>query len=168
MATKKSLDELQRPAKTSQIHRAEYSQPLCTAIQVALVRALARAGVTPTAVVGHSSGEIAAAYATGSLSMEEAMILAYYRGYVTRQQTLAGGMAAVSLGYDAVSPFLVDGVTVACQNSPSSATISGDLDRLQTVIEAIKAERPDVLARRLKVDMAYHSREYCHLSCKRS
>jgi acyl transferase domain-containing protein len=135
---------------------------LCTAIQIALVNALARSGIKPKAVVGHSSGEIAAAYATGALGIEEAMIVAYYRGYFTRQQTLSGGMAAIGLGRDAASEFLKDGVVVACENSPSSTTISGDLDQLAKVMESIKAERPDVLVRQLKVDMAYHSRMLFH------
>ncbi|KAK3687394.1 KR domain-containing protein [Podospora appendiculata] len=156
--------ELQRPAATSQLARAEFAQPLCTAVQVALFNALSRAGIAPTAVVGHSSGEIAAAYATGALSMAEAVILAYYRGYVTKQQTLVGGMAAVGLGREDVAPFLVDGVVVACENSPNSTTISGDKDRLELVIDAIKADKPDVLARQLKVDMAYHSHHMYALS----
>lgn len=135
------------------------SQPLCTAIQLALVNRLRAAGVKPTAVVGHSSGEIAAAYAAGAISFEAAIICAYYRGYVTKQQTLAGAMAAVGLGRQAVSKFLIDGVVVACENSPQSSTISGDKEKVMEVIARIKAEMPDVLARPLKVDMAYHSRK---------
>jgi acyl transferase domain-containing protein len=151
--------ELRKPAEASQINRAEFAQPLCTAIQIALVNALARTGIHPDAVVGHSSGEIAAAYATGAISMAEAMIVAYYRGFVTKEQKLVGGMAAIGLGSKTISSYLLDGVVVACQNSPISTTISGDLDQLRTVMESIKASNPDVLVRELKVDMAYHSRE---------
>lgn len=143
----------------SRVNSAEFAQPLCTAIQIALVNALNRAGVKPKAVIGHSSGEIAAGYATGALSMEEALIIAYYRGYVTKQQTLSGGMAAIGLGRDATAEFLIDGVVIACENSPSSTTISGDLDKMSQVVDAIKAQQPDALARQLKVDMAYHSRK---------
>jgi acyl transferase domain-containing protein len=153
-------DELRKAPKTSQINRAEFAQPMCTAIQIALVNTLARCGVRPSAVVGHSSGEIAAAYAAGALSLSEAIIVAYYRGYVTKQQTKTGGMAAIGLATDVTSTFLRDGVVVACENSPSSTTISGDLDQLKKVVETIKAEKPEVLARELKVDMAYHSRKY--------
>jgi acyl transferase domain-containing protein len=138
---------------------AELAQPLCTAIQIALVNALARCGIHPRTVVGHSSGEIAAAYASGAISVTEALIVAYYRGYVTKQQNLAGGMVALGLGAEAASDYLVDGIVVACENSPSSTTISGDLDRLQEVLTKIKQEKPDVLARELKVNMAYHSRK---------
>jgi acyl transferase domain-containing protein len=146
--------------KTGQIHRAELAQPLCTAVQIALVNAMARCGIRPNAVIGHSSGEIAAAYATGALSLSEAMIVAYYRGYITKEPKMAGGMAAIGLGKDATSTFLRGGVVVACENSPDSTTISGDLDQLLEVIKSIKEERPDILARQLKIDMAYHSRKH--------
>lgn len=145
---------------TSKVNTAELSQPLCTAIQVALFNKLSSAGVRPAAVVGHSSGEIAAAYATGSISFEAAIIAAYYRGLVTKQQTLEGAMAAVGLGPKEASGYLVDGVVVACENSPTSITISGDKDKVVEVISKIKSECPDTLTRLLKVDMAYHSRMF--------
>lgn len=152
-------EELSKPAERSNISKAYLAQPLCTAIQIALVNSLARCGVQPSAVVGHSSGEIAAAYAAGALSCSEALATAYYRGYVTTQQTLSGGMAAIGLGAGDVLDFLTDGVVIACENSPGSTTISGDLDQLRKVVSAVKEQRPDVLARELKVEMAYHSRK---------
>ena len=120
---------------------------------------LRRSGVLPRAVVGHSSGEIAAAYAASNLSMPDALIAAYYRGFVTREQNLVGGMAAIGLGAFDTSKLLVSGVVIACENSPESTTISGDLDQVELVIEKIKRDSPGTLARVLKVDMAYHSRK---------
>jgi acyl transferase domain-containing protein len=157
-----------KPAQTSQLSKAYLAQPLCTAVQIGLVNALSRSGVQPNAVVGHSSGEIGAAYAAGALSCFEALATAYYRGYVTTQQTLVGGMAAIGLGSGEVLDFLVDGVVVACENSPSSTTISGDLDKLKKVIATIKEQQPDVLARELKVDMAYHSRKFSFIKADKS
>ncbi|KAI9741492.1 MAG: hypothetical protein M1818_004298 [Claussenomyces sp. TS43310] len=150
-------DELRKPAETSQLHRAEIAQPLCSAVQIGLVNALERCGIRPSAVIGHSSGEIAAAYAAKALSLDEAMIVAYYRGYVTKKQTMVGGMAAVGLDTHEVSQFLQPGVVIACENSPNSTTISGDLDQVKMIIRTVQEQRPDVLARELKVDMAYHS-----------
>jgi acyl transferase domain-containing protein len=63
-------------------------------------------GLAPASVVGHSSGEIAAAYAAGHISVREAIIIAYYRGYVMAKQTLDGGMAAVGLGSEDLGKFL--------------------------------------------------------------
>lgn len=116
--------------------------------------------LTPTVAVGHSSGEIAAAYAAGFISMEEAITIAYYRGYVTTKQNLIGGMAAIGMGAVEVSEHLCDGVVLACENSPSSSTISGDAEKVDQVVEAIKQKMPDMFARKLKVNMAYHSRTY--------
>lgn len=109
-------------------------------------------------VVGHSSGEIAAAYAAYAITFREAVILSYYRGYVAKKPLSAGGMAAVGLGTNAASKFLKEGVVIACENSPQSVTLSGDIEKLDKVVLAIKECNPDVLARTLKVDMAYHSR----------
>ena len=153
------LAELVKPEASSRLHMAEFSQPLCTALQVALINLLRIWNVHPTAVVGHSSGEIAGAYAADSISLPDAIRLAYYRGQVSKLQLRAGGMAAVGLGRDEVASYLVPGVIVACENSPSSVTLSGDVKPLERVLASLKSEKPDTLARRLKVDMAYHSRE---------
>ncbi|KAI1416673.1 hypothetical protein F5Y13DRAFT_205511 [Hypoxylon sp. FL1857] len=151
-------EELVRPKETSQVYKAEFSQPLCTAVQIMVVNLLRNWGIAPAAVIGHSSGEIAAAYACGSLTMQEAIICAYLRGRATRQPTeTAGAMAAIGLGSVDVKPYLVDGVVVACENSPSSTTLSGDEDRIIETLRVVKDNRPDVFARRLQVDMAYHS-----------
>jgi acyl transferase domain-containing protein len=114
-------------------------------------------------VVGHSSGEIAAAYAAGAISLEYAMAVAYYRGYVTTHGTApasGGMMAAVGLGAAEVSRFLQPGAVIACENSPSSVTISGDSKVAQRVLSFVKEEYPDVLIRPLKVDKAYRSRKH--------
>ncbi|KAF7554946.1 hypothetical protein G7Z17_g2570 [Cylindrodendrum hubeiense] len=151
------MDELLKPSGSSNIHKAELSQPLCTAIQIALFNNFARVGFTPGAVVGHSSGEIAAAYASGHISMADAITIAYYRGYVATRQTLTGAMAAVGMGASDLSEYLCKGVVVACENSPNSSTISGDAGKVREVVEAIKKDLPDMFARELKVGIAYHS-----------
>ena len=158
-------NELKKPAKTSQLHRAELAQPICTAVQIGLVNALSRCNIRPDTVIGHSSGEIAAAYAAQAISVTEAITVAYYRGYVTRIQKSAGAMAAIGLDAKSVSRLLRNGVVIACENSPNSTTISGDLPELGKVIKVIKDQRPDVLVRQLKVDIAYHSRKKTVLLC---
>ncbi|KAG9495698.1 hypothetical protein J7337_012254 [Fusarium musae] len=160
------IDELLEPAETSKLNNAELSQPLCTAIQLALVNKFSRLGLSPSAIVGHSSGEIAGAYAAGHISMEEAILIAYYRGYVTTKQTLRGGMAAVGMGVQDTSKYLTDGVEVACENSPKSSTISGDAHSVAQVVQAIKEADPDMFARLLKVHMAYHSQHMLPLSAE--
>lgn len=68
-------------------------------------------------------------------------------------------MAAIGLGRADVMPFLGQGVRVACENSVSSVTISGDVDRLNEAMASIKRDFPNAFVRRLQVEMAYHSRK---------
>ncbi|KAJ4345482.1 uncharacterized protein N0V89_011614 [Didymosphaeria variabile] len=144
------------------------SQTLCTVLQVALVDLLDHCGVKPAAVVGHSSGEIAAAYASGAISRQSAWSLAYHRGY--HAQTLPsrtdylGSMIAVGLSEAEARPYLEEviqsnsspwALRVACYNSPRSMTVSGpsdQVDHLKTVLDAAS-----VFNRILRVPVAYHS-----------
>lgn len=151
------VDTLLSMGDKTVLAKPEFSQPICTALQIALVDFLAAWHVTPAAVIGHSSGEIAAAYAAGSLSMREAIIIAFYRGYVCSTPQKRGGMAAIGLGRDDVQPYLVPGVRIACENSGNSVTLSGDLQPLEESMVAIKVDHPDALVRKLQVDVAYHS-----------
>ncbi|KAI9157894.1 Highly reducing polyketide synthase gloL [Paramyrothecium foliicola] len=139
------------------INTAEYAQPLCTAIQIALVNFLAACRIFPEAVVGHSSGEIAAAYAVGALTLAEAIVCAYYRGVAIKRVSRTGCMAAVGMGRQDIESLLAPGTQVACENSPDSVTISGDADGVQSTIGAIKNANPDTFVRQLYVNIAYHS-----------
>ena len=150
-------DELRTNGKTGRIDSAELSQPLCAAIQIALVDTFASLGVQPDAVVGHSSGEIAAAYAAGALSAEEAIKNAFYRGVLNDGQNRSGAMAAVGMGWKQTEKYLLPNTTIACDNSPSSVTISGDHNAIETTIKNIRSGEPGILIRKLRVDKAYHS-----------
>ncbi|WQF80921.1 Putative Acyl transferase domain superfamily, phosphopantetheine binding ACP domain, thiolase [Colletotrichum destructivum] len=154
--------ELLKVGKQSRMELAEVSQPLCAAVQIALVNTLASVGVRPIAVVGHSSGEIGGAYAAGALTAREAIVVAWLRGVAAKRQQRTGSMAAVGLGWDEVKPYLAGTkAVVACENSPHSVTISGDSPAVEAVLAKIKQSPPpggkDVLARLLKIDKAYHS-----------
>lgn len=74
------IDELCKDAESSKINEAYISQPATTAIQIALTVSLSSWNISPVAVTGHSSGEIAAAFAAGALSLESCMTIAYHRG----------------------------------------------------------------------------------------
>ena len=154
-------DEILKPKSRSRLSEAEFSQPCCTAIQIALVDLLKAWNVKPAAVVGHSSGEIGAAYASDVLTAREAILVAYYRGLATLGlgEIHRGGMAAIGLGRDQVTPHLRTGVIIGCENSSSSTTLTGDSDTLEQVMSDIQTRNPEVLVRALKVECAYHSRK---------
>ncbi len=151
------------PPVTSQINHVTRSQPVCTAIQVALIDLLSKWGVTPKAVIGHSSGEIAAAYASGRLTSTQAIIVAYYRGYVVgnSESKVPGAMMAASLSKEQADTEieqldLTGSILVACVNSNESVTISGN----ETGIDALwhVLNHRGVFARKLNTNgRAYHS-----------
>jgi acyl transferase domain-containing protein len=151
-------DVLHCQGKEDFLQSAEYSQPVCTGLQIALINMLASCGVEPKAVVGHSSGEIAAAYAAGAITMKQAIICAYLRGLASNMHPRKGCMAAIGLGREVVAPLLVDGAVIACENSAHSVTISGDTLPVDDTLAAVKSQNPTAFIRRLAVDKAYHSR----------
>ncbi|KAK2599085.1 hypothetical protein QQS21_005426 [Conoideocrella luteorostrata] len=152
-------DILLQDSKNSPINDAEFAQPLCTAVQVAMVQLLDSWGIKPAVTVGHSSGEIAASYAAGLINASEAIIVAYYRGKVAKDCKAGGAMMAVGLGAADVQPYLADledKIVVACHNSPSLVTLSGDEEALTDM--KIKFDAANVFARLVKTNgKAYHS-----------
>ncbi|KAL6234338.1 hypothetical protein BDW75DRAFT_241237 [Aspergillus navahoensis] len=150
-------EELLRPESSSRLSQAKFSQPCCTAIQITLVNVLKSLNVQPSAVVGHSAGEIAAAYAAGALTAAEAMTISYHRGKVVDRVEKLGGMVAISLSREQISPFLTEQVTIACENSPRNVTLSGESTALDAVVGKLQCAYPDVLIKRLNVNCAYHS-----------
>ncbi|KAF5254445.1 hypothetical protein FANTH_703 [Fusarium anthophilum] len=146
------------------INMPQYSQPLATAVQIALVDLLASFRITPKVVIGHSSGEIAAAYASGGLSLESACRVSYFRGVLAGKlrETNAsspGAMLSINLAPHHVLGYLektgVLAINVACINSPLNVTLSGP----EEAIDKIKsqADQDDIFAQKLKTGVAYHS-----------
>ncbi|KAI0449065.1 putative polyketide synthase [Xylaria acuta] len=155
---------LARPDE-SRLAMAAISQPLCTAVQIMVLDLLAEANVKLDAVVGHSSGEIAAAYAAGFLTARDAMVVAYYRGVHTKlaasPTSAKGAMIAVGTSLEDAQELckdemLVGRINVAACNSSSSVTISGDEDAIDTLQKILQDEKK--FNRKLRVDQAYHSR----------
>ncbi|KAK7716251.1 Type I Iterative PKS [Diaporthe eres] len=169
------LEELtQRDAETTRIDQPLYSQTLCTVLQVALVDLLASWNLAPKRVIGHSSGEIGAAYAAGALDRESAWKVAYYRGVVSAKPAadgVRGAMMAIGCTADEVAPLIAQvneklgaegELVIACYNSPHSLTISGDEAKVDALVEAASAKK--LFARKLRVGRAYHSRHMVPVS----
>jgi hybrid polyketide synthase/nonribosomal peptide synthetase ACE1 len=147
-----------------QINDPVCSQTLCTAVQILLVDLLLASKIRFTAVVGHSSGEIAASYAAGYLSAEDCIQIAYYRGlHVSRGQGTSnkkGAMIAVGMPLNLASSIceqerFAGRLAVAAWNSVSSVTLSGDEDAVSDVQDICHKDKR--FARRLRVGTAYHS-----------
>lgn len=156
----KIREELIKPSKVSRINSSSFSQPICTALQLGLVEIWKAWGIKPRAVIGHSSGEIGAAYAAGILSLRDAVIVAYYRGVYMgsdNRKTCSGAkgaMCAVGISENGCSSLLDlcrGRLALAAVNSPSSCTLSGDGDAIKEIVGVCK-ER-GFFCRELRVDM---------------
>ncbi|KAI1330639.1 hypothetical protein F5Y16DRAFT_339584 [Xylariaceae sp. FL0255] len=153
------IEELSKSQADSRVNEPQVSQPACTAVQVGLVDLLKEWGVSPDFTVGHSSGEIGAAYAKGALSREAAWTVAYHRGRLSASLNITGAMLAVALGEEGVQPF-IDQCTsdpkpvIACVNSPESVTLSGSSEGIDEVLNIIGSQ---AWARKLLVKTPYHS-----------
>ncbi|KAL7913516.1 putative polyketide synthase [Trichoderma velutinum] len=157
------LKEVLRGGEDTRISDPEISQPATTALQVALVDLLKSFDIQPKYVLGHSSGEIAAAYASGAISRYDAWRIAYYRGLAAasipfRASKLKGGMMVVGMSTEEVSAYLAKinkSAQIACINSPRSITISGQTEAIEFIAHDLRQK--NVFNRVLNVKVAYHS-----------
>lgn len=133
-------------------------QPVLVSLDIALAALWRSWGVEPSAVIGHSMGEVAAAYVAGALSLDDAMRIICRRSQLLRRTSGRGAMAVVELSVEEAESALVgreDRLSIAVSNSPRSTVISGDPAALDEVLAEL--ERRDVFCRRVNVDVASHS-----------
>lgn len=153
------LVDLFSGASDINVRTPNISQTVCTALQIALIDLLASWNIRAEVTAGHSSGEIAAAYASGVHTIAEAITCAYFRGMSIAKNSREGLMLAVGLGVDAIRPFLSgieSEVKIAAINSPGSVTLSGDSIRINELHALLGGE--GVFVRLLQTGgNAYHS-----------
>jgi acyl transferase domain-containing protein/NADPH:quinone reductase-like Zn-dependent oxidoreductase/NAD(P)-dependent dehydrogenase (short-subunit alcohol dehydrogenase family)/acyl carrier protein len=143
------------------VSRTEIAQPLIFAIQVGLVESLASRGLRPAAVIGHSLGEVAGAWACGSLDLASAVLVIRLRSLHQESTRGLGGMTAVAASRVEVEHLLkkpaVDGicVVVSGENGPSAVTVAGAVGDLEA-LEQILAAR-SIQFKRLDLDYPFHS-----------
>ncbi len=146
-------------AEAERVARTDIAQPMLFAIQIGIVEALREAGVTAGGFLGHSVGEIAAAWAAGALTLAEAGHVVVARSRSQQRTQGAGRMAAMALDGAAARSFLAEldsGAEIAAFNAARSVTLSGsgaEIDRL-----ALEAHRRNLWFRRLDLDFAFHSK----------
>jgi len=143
-----------------QYDHTDVAQPTLFAIQVGITRLLASLGVVPKAVAGHSVGEIAAAWASGSIDLQSAVRLVYHRSRLQEKTKTAGGMTAVTMRSDNLLSLLQDAglnkrVSIASINSHRSVTIAGDKQALEVFEKVLAKQR--IAFKRLDLDYAFHS-----------
>ncbi|KAK2598024.1 hypothetical protein QQS21_005861 [Conoideocrella luteorostrata] len=153
------IDELLAEESQTRINEPIISHPACVALQVALVDLLVSWNIQPSITIGHSSGEVPAAYARKGISRESAWRVAYHRGRLAATITRNGGMLAVGVGEEEIEPIISqfdDGkIHIGCFNSPTSLTLSGDPETISATQKILEAK--NIFNRRLAVTKAYHT-----------
>lgn len=153
------LEELGVAAGGTRLDDTTIAQPLLFAIQVALTIMLREQGVKPAAVAGHSVGEIAAAWAAGAFDLTQAIRVICARSQAQGLMRGKGRMAALGMSAQAAEALIQQvgrsDVEIAGINSPGNVTLSGSLESLQLLQQAIETQ--GVFFRLLDLDYAFHS-----------
>ncbi|MEN9498277.1 MAG: hypothetical protein RIS83_96, partial [Pseudomonadota bacterium] len=140
------------------IARTDFAQPLLFTVQIGIVAALTEQGIKADMVIGHSVGEVAAAYVAGILTREDAAKLILARSRHQHSTRGAGRMAAIGASVAAISPMLEDcgpGLEIAAVNGPAAVTIAGPARALAKLCAAAEAARHVVIP--LDLDYAFHA-----------
>lgn len=160
------LDEMMQPESESRIYATEIAQPANFMLQLGLFELLKSWGVKPSAVIGHSVGEVSSAYASGSLSLEDALRVSYHRSRTQAKTAGTGTMVATALNQADAKEYLQElesrlpieqhgKVSLAGINSASNTTMSGDEIIIDQIIMELEAK--NIFARKLRVEVPYHS-----------
>lgn len=144
---------------SSRIDDAAITPAVMFAFQTALAQVWRARGVTPDIVLGHSFGEVTAAYLAGGLKAAEIARLVDQRGLIRHRVDRVGTMAAIGLGAGEIAPLLpADGsIEIGGYNSPAMVTLTGEENAIDALIARLNAEDPTILTRKLALDFAYHS-----------
>ena len=151
------VDELRSSQQDSRMEQTEYAQPALLAVQAGLLDSLRARGLQPGAAIGHSVGEVAAAYASGAFSLEQAVRVIYERSRAQGPTAGQGKMAAVGLPAADVEAAIrqLPDVSLAGINSPNSVTISGDVASLEALGNELQSK--NIFFRMLQLDYPFHS-----------
>jgi acyl transferase domain-containing protein/NADPH:quinone reductase-like Zn-dependent oxidoreductase/NADP-dependent 3-hydroxy acid dehydrogenase YdfG/acyl carrier protein len=151
------IDRVIGAESASHIKQIDVIQPSLFAMSVALAAMWQSWGVAPDAVVGHSMGEVAAAYIAGILDLKDAVAIICRRSRLMKTLLSGGSMATVELPMAEVESQLqsIENISVAASNGPHTTVISGDAAAIESLLRDLTAK--DIYCRQIKVDVASHS-----------
>jgi acyl transferase domain-containing protein/acyl carrier protein len=152
------LAEMTAEQSQSRITETHIAQPANFVLQAGLTALWRSWGLEPAAIIGHSVGEVTAAYVAGVLDLEDALRVSYHRSRLQKQAAGQGKMLAVGLTEDearAIVTRYTDHVSIAAANSPTAVTLVGDAEPLEEI--AARLEVRGVFNRFLHVEVPYHS-----------
>ena len=156
--------ELNKSEEASRLHENPIGQTALFAIHFAVTELLQSWGITPSAVVGHSLGEISAAWASGALRLHKALQLVLFRSQLHEKCSPTGCMAAIGLSEEQARSTLrgigmENKVDVAVINNPGNVVLSGNKESVDYVENHVTNTLSGVFWKKLSTTRAYHSRE---------
>lgn len=152
------LEEMLKGENDSQIQKTEYAQPANLFLQLGLLAVLRSRGIEPGACVGHSVGELSAAYAAGVLSLEDVVHVCYHRSQQQAKAKGIGRMLAVGINLEMAQKYVEEShgrVSIAAINGATNLTLAGDASDIERIAEELT--RQNLFHRLLDVEVAYHS-----------
>lgn len=152
------IDEIRKKESVSDIDETHIVQPAVIAIQISLFETLKHYGITPDAITGHSIGEVASIYASGSISLKQAAHVIYHRARIQDKASNTGKMLAASITVEKAKELIGkdgDRIQIATINGPQILTISGDEEPLIRISQEL--EKQNIFNRFVKVKVPYHS-----------
>lgn len=154
------MEQLMKPEAESRMNETAIAQPGNFFIQAALTDLWASWGIKPDAVVGHSVGEVPAAYVSGALTLEEGVLVSYHRSRCQQMTAGQGTMLAIGVGEDAAEKLIAENglqneISVAAINSFNGVTIAGTRKALEKISEILTPQ--NIFNKMLTVEVAYHS-----------
>jgi acyl transferase domain-containing protein/dienelactone hydrolase/acyl carrier protein len=149
--------ELLRDEAESRLTSTLYAQVANFVVQAGLTALWREWGIEPAVIIGHSVGEVAAAYAAGVYSLEDALTVSFHRASLQAGLAGRGAMAAVGLPAEDLRAHLVPGAEIAAVNAPHATTLSGDSDAVAAVAQRLRTSGAPV--QELRVEVAYHSHQ---------
>jgi len=151
-------DEILKEEDSSRINNTAILQPAIFVIQILVTEYLAQQGIMPDAVLGHSMGEVAAAYIAGALSLDDAVKVIYHRSALQGSLDGTGRMLAVGLSAEAVQEIIdtqAPELCVAAVNAPNTCTVAGPEAGIK-ILSAYLSEK-GLFNRILNVEVPFHS-----------
>jgi acyl transferase domain-containing protein/acyl carrier protein len=153
------IEEMRKPEGENRIALTEVAQPMLFAQQLGLTQVLRANGIEASAVVGHSVGEAAAAWASGALTREQATQVIFHRSVEQGKTAGSGKMAALGVGPEEARQAIssIPGwLELAAINSPQSVTVAGDPAALEKLVQAMTAAGK--FARLLQLNYPFHTK----------
>lgn len=155
------IEALSADEADSLVDRTDVTQPAIFAIQCGLVERWRAWGVQPAAVVGHSLGEVAAAWASGAITLKQAAYTIYHRARLSATTEGQGAIAAVGLTPERARQLIASAgcrrLEIAAVNGSEMVTVAGDKEELESFLAGLQKDDPDLFVRRVRMSYAPHT-----------